>query len=232
MQIFGHRGVPAERLENTLPSFERALELGCDGIELDVWLSRDGIPAVIHDDTVDRTTDGTGRIVEFTMHQLRELTAGGSYVPSLGEVLSLVGERAVINVELKDSHAVTAAIDEVSEHPSARVFYSAEDEASLRAVRTYDPDAQLYPLSYPDRLDHALALAQDIGVTGISVSHEGLTRDHVKQIHARGLVVWVWTVNDAALASTLRDWGVDAVCTDDPSALRQTLRAVHGSTGD
>ena len=90
MSIYAHRGVSAHLPENTLAAFSRAIELGVDGIELDVHLSADGIPVVIHDDTADRTTNGTGNISEFTAHQLGLLDAGdGQFVPTLAQVLNL-----------------------------------------------------------------------------------------------------------------------------------------------
>jgi glycerophosphoryl diester phosphodiesterase len=107
--ILGHRGAAAYAPENTLAAFRRALELGADGFELDVTLSADGVPVVIHDDTVDRTTDGSGAVARLTLAQLKQLSAGkkfgpefaGEHVPTLAEVFAAFSQPAIINVELK-----------------------------------------------------------------------------------------------------------------------------------
>ncbi len=108
-RILGHRGASAYAPENTLIAFERAFELGADGIELDVTLTRDGIPVVIHDDRVDRTTNGNGLVSEMTVEEIQRLDAGGSFnvkfrgekIPTLEKVLAYVPADKIVNVELK-----------------------------------------------------------------------------------------------------------------------------------
>src|SRR3970040_2158507 len=109
--ILGHRGASAYAPENTLAAFRRALELGADGFELDVTLSADGVPVVIHDDTVDRTTDGSGPVANLTLAQLKQLPAGfrarfgtefaGERIPTLEEVVARLGQRALLHVEFE-----------------------------------------------------------------------------------------------------------------------------------
>jgi glycerophosphoryl diester phosphodiesterase len=107
--ILGHRGASAYTPENTLIAFQRAFELGADGIELDVTLTQDGIPIVIHDDWVDRTTNGTGPVSDMTLEEIRQLDAGGWFneefrgekIPTLEEVLTRVPADKIVNVELK-----------------------------------------------------------------------------------------------------------------------------------
>ncbi len=108
-QIFAHRGAKAVAPENTLPAFERALAMGVDGIELDVHCSKDGQLVVIHDESLERTTSGTGKVSDYTAAQLAKIDAGsyfnpafaGTGVPTLAEVFDLVGNRCRVNVELK-----------------------------------------------------------------------------------------------------------------------------------
>src|SRR6187200_2440153 len=100
--IYGHRGASAELPENTLPAFALAKELGAYGIELDVHLSRDGVPVVIHDESVDRTTNGSGDVANLDLASLRQLDAGnGATIPTLIEVLDVVGDTLHVDIEVK-----------------------------------------------------------------------------------------------------------------------------------
>ncbi len=107
--IFGHRGASAYAPENTLAAFDRAFELGADGIELDVTLTKDGIPIVIHDDTVNRTSDGQGRVSEMTLSEIQRLDAGkwfdakyrGERIPTLAQALTSIPAGKFVNIELK-----------------------------------------------------------------------------------------------------------------------------------
>src|SRR5690606_28189003 len=109
--VFGHRGAKAYAPMNTIPAFELAAEQGADGIELDVHRSKDGHAVIVHDFTVDETTDGNGTVTEMTLAQLKELDAGswfgegfhGVQIPTLDEVFEAVGERLLINVEIKSN---------------------------------------------------------------------------------------------------------------------------------
>src|SRR5512140_1977680 len=106
INIVGHRGAPVEEPENTLRSFRRALDLGVAAVELDVQLTRDGCLAVIHDETLERTTNGHGRVQDFTLAELQRLDAGrGEPIPALEEVLELARGRAHLAVEMKQPEA-------------------------------------------------------------------------------------------------------------------------------
>ncbi len=109
--IYAHRGVSAEIPENTLAAFHRALELGAEGIELDVHLSADGVPVVIHDQTVDRTTDGSGAVHEMTVAELQAFDAGGGErIPTLADVLDLVEDKLHVDIEVKADRAADAVL--------------------------------------------------------------------------------------------------------------------------
>ncbi len=140
-KVYGHRGASAEFPENTLAAFRRALELGVAGIELDVHLSADGVPVVIHDETVDRTTNGEGAVAGLTVAHLRELDAGqGEYVPTLAEVLDLVGDRVHVDIEVKANAAGEAVLREVRGRDTRWVI-SSFDWDVLRYVRSVDDRA-------------------------------------------------------------------------------------------
>lgn len=146
--VSAHRGASAELPENTLAAFRRALEQGAEGIELDVALSADGVAVVLHDATVDRTTDGTGDVAALTLQELRVLDAGGGErVPTLDEVLALAAGRAEVNIELKSADAAPAVAACVARHPELTWFASSGQWTALEELLTLVPGARVYPLT-------------------------------------------------------------------------------------
>ena len=148
-----HRGASSAAPPNTLAAFEKAVELGADGIEFDVHLSADGVPVVIHDFTVDGTTDGSGRVAEMTLAQLEQLDAGSSFdpafagerIPTLVQVLETCGNRLLLNIELKDlslrdSGLERAVIAQVEQRGLGnRVILSSFNPFSLRRAKKIAP---------------------------------------------------------------------------------------------
>ncbi|HEU0163462.1 MAG TPA: glycerophosphodiester phosphodiesterase family protein [Thermomicrobiales bacterium] len=162
MKIYAHRGASIEFPENTLAAFNRAIELGIEGIELDVYLSKDGIPVVIHDPTLDRTTNGTGPIDSLTAAELGALDAGnGEYVPTLAEVLSLVAGKLHVNIEIKTAIAADAVLEEVKNHPTLEWVTSSFVWEALEHVHNVAPDVDCWPLTIggPQKLDALIAIA-------------------------------------------------------------------------
>jgi len=248
MNLYAHRGVSAHLPENTLAAFARAIELGVAGIELDVQLSGDGVPVVIHDDSVDRTTNGTGTTDEFTADQLGLLDAGaGEGVPTLAQVLELAAGKLRVNIELKDGQAVAPVAAVAAGIPGLDWFASSADWNALVRMVGEVPDAKVYPLCVgtfdkfravlPDGvggeefsgrdLQAAVDFAVRHGGEGVSVWEAGLDAEDVAAIHGAGLQAWVWTVNDPVRAAELLELGVDGICTDDPELL-QGLSGVAG----
>ncbi|UFU04113.1 hypothetical protein LQF12_05870 [Ruania suaedae] len=254
MKIYAHRGASAEQPENTLAAFSRALELGVAGIELDVHLSADGVPVVIHDDTLDRTTSASGPVGARSAADLARVDAGsGEHVPTLAAVLDLVGEAAVINVEIKEPTAVDAVATVTSHHPQVRWFASGghwralarlvdlvpglaayplslghegNEAALLAQVRAHHPEAETTVTEMLERvgsLEEAVTFALGAGAGGVSVWEKNLTAGDVQAIRSRGLEAWVWTVNDPARMREIAGLGADALCTDDPAAALRVL---------
>lgn len=253
MQVYAHRGASIELPENTLAAFARAIEIGAAGIELDTYRAKDGTAVVIHDDTLDRTTSASGPIKERTAVELGEIDAGnGEKVPSLEEVLALAAGRVRVNVEIKDPEAVDAVIETVAKFEDLDWFASGAHWDALADLRERT-GAEVFPLSlgvaengaklierYRDRLtdeqaanvktyasDWTVALEQAlrIGAAGLSIYEVGLTSEMVATIHAAGLEVWVWTINDPARALAVAAMGADAVCTDAPAEVIAALAA-------
>lgn len=245
MKVYAHRGASIELPENTLAAFERAIEIGAEGIELDTYLAKDGVAVVIHDDTLDRTTNGTGPVKERTAVELHEIDAGnGEHVPTLEEVLALANGRVRVNIELKDPEIVDAVIETVAKFEGLDWFASGAHWDALTALRER-VGAQVYPLSlgvaengarlierYRDQLTDeqaaklrastsdwtvALERALTIEARGLSIYEAGLTSEIVTAIHAAGMQAWVWTINNPARALEIAAMGADAVCTDAPA---------------
>lgn len=246
--VVAHRGNSSVAPQNTLVALEAAWRAGADAVEIDLQLSADGEIVVIHDDTVDATTSGTGRVSDLSLAGLRALDAGswfsphygGQQVPTLGEVLDLVASRPGTDLllELKDTWSaadaarVTDAIDTAglgdrvvvqSFHPST--------VAALRDVAPHLPRGLLVWEGHPG----AVALVDELGVACCNPS-VGLARSTglVADLHAKGLRVMVWTADDPEEWAALEALGVDAIITDRPDRLSGWLDgrrpAAHPST--
>jgi glycerophosphoryl diester phosphodiesterase len=219
MRIYAHRGASAERPENTLGAFRRALEIGSHGVELDVHLSRDGVPVVIHDGTLDRTTGGSGEVAAADLATLRTLDAGdGERIPTLGEVLALVAGRAHVDIEVKAPAAAEAVLAEAAKHHRLAWAMSSFDHDALRHVRAKDASAELWPLGI-GASDDVLAAARELESPVIAISDAGIDADVNEYVQGEGLACWVWTVNDPERAAVLATWGVHGLCSDDPALL-------------
>ena len=227
--VYAHRGALVECPENTLAAFRRALELGAGGIELDVHLSADGIPMVIHDWTVDRTTNGSGLVSEMAYDELQSLDAGqGERIPTLGQVLDLVGNTPIVDIEVKANAAGEAVLRELQGR-NTRWLISSFDWDVLRYVRSRDADAVLWPLTIA-ATDEAVSAARDLRAPALAILHKAIDEDIVAHLKERGLGFWVWTVNDPKLACVYADWGAIGICTDDPASVQKALRERHLQT--
>lgn len=235
--IFGHRGASHAAPQNTLSAFERAAEMGADGVELDVRLSSDGVPVVIHDERVDYVTNGAGAVADLTVYELQTLDAGvrydqsfaGERIPTLEEVLENFGTRLLTNIELKafgrrDAALAIAVVDVVRRLGLAkRVWFSSFKPYALSQARLVAPEIPC-GLLYDITSIGTLAF-------GFITSHEALHPHHVllsasgiRKAHRRGLWVAAWTVDDVERAKTLADWGVDAIITNEPDRMIAALR--------
>ncbi|MBN1259825.1 MAG: glycerophosphodiester phosphodiesterase [Anaerolineae bacterium] len=234
--IFAHRGACREAPENTLPAFRRAVEIGAQGVELDVHLSADGAPVVIHNDTVDAVTDGTGRVGELPLDVLQALDAGahfspafaGTRIPTLEEVLDEVGNQVLVNIELKaaaaSGNALESAVADLVRRMGLeqRVWVSSFKPYALFQMRTLAPQLPcglLYgPLSPGARLMAPVTPHEALHPHWSLVSGSS-----VRRAHRRGLRVVVWTVDDGEAALRLAGWGVDVLITNTPAEIAAAL---------
>ncbi len=223
MHVYAHRGASRERPENTLGAFRRALEVGAFGIELDVHLSKDGVAVVIHDDTVHRTTNGSGAVAELTLAELNELEgAAGERIPTLEDVLDLVGTRCAVDIEVKAAAAARVVLREARRRNGLRWAMSSFDHDVLRLARSMSSVVELWPLV--TRVDSdVLATVRELRSSVLALNDRSVTRPTVDELKAEGIGVWTWTVNDPDRARTLASWNVHGICTDDPGAIARAI---------
>jgi len=225
MRIYAHRGVSATEPENTLRAFARALEIGADGIELDVQATVDRVPVVIHDRNVARTTNGQGNVDEISFDTLSQLDAGGGErIPTLHDVLALVGDRAHLDVEIKQGGIEREVLSTLARCPDARWAISSFDWGILHAVRSLSPEAELWLLS-SFVSDVLFTHAKELNATAVSLFAPAYTNESPARLAEAGLGVVIWTVNDLAGATRVRDLGALGLCTDTPESILQGLSA-------
>ena len=223
--IIGHRGAAGLAPENTLPSFRRALRSGCPMIELDVHCVRDRNDdlqlVVIHDDSLERTTNGHGPLDQFTLEQLRQLDAGnGAQIPLLQEVAELLPTHgAALNIELKGKGTAAPTAHFIQANPAQRVLVSSFDHVELAAFRALDADTAVAPLY--DRLrKNWRTTATELAASCVNVSRRAATKPRIQAICDAGYGVFVYTVNDVEEAIRLQRWGASGVFTDRPDLMR------------
>jgi glycerophosphoryl diester phosphodiesterase len=237
---FAHRGASYEAPENTIAAFLLAAELGADGIELDVQLSKDGEVIVIHDLSLETTTDGQGPVRAKTMAELQELDAGswfdpvfaGQQIPTLQQVVEAVGHRLLLNIELKtaslmDGDLAKAVVRIIEEnHLLDRVIVSSFNPLALRKVKQLNPWIPLGLLYSPDM---PLPLRRTwlrplIRPEALHPYYEMLDPATVRRAKERGYRIHTWTVDDPGTMWQLMRLGVDLIITNRPDLLRQVLR--------
>ena len=225
--VIAHRGASAEKPENTLAAFRRALVLKADGVELDVQLTADGVPVVFHDASLRRLTGRRGRLARLDWRELKKLrVAGAERIPRLSEVLALLRRRAVVQIELKRGAAVAPVLRDIQRAKAVRGVILASFEPELvREARELAPEIPRMLISAGrSRREKLLRQMVAAGADGLSLNYKAVrTRALVNAIHAAGATLWCWTVNDAGAARRLAGWGVDGLIGDNPALLRAAV---------
>lgn len=215
MIVFGHRGAPGypRRAENTIASFKKALQYGANGLEFDVRRCADGRIVVIHDETIDRTTNGRGRVAGLTYDQLRHFDAGfGEPIPLLTDVLDAFGTECLLNIELKDAGIAKDVKELVLQRNLERqVIVSSFDWQELAPAVPEIPIALL-----SSKLQNLISAARELGATAIHPQKDIATPAVIQAAREANLQINVWTVNDPAEASAFRSLGVDGIFSDFP----------------
>lgn len=217
-RVIGHRGAAGLCPENTLPSFARALQLDVHAVELDVHTVQ-GELVVIHDDTLERTTNASGPVAACSLAQLRAVDAGaGAPVPLLSEVFELLPPRVGINVELKGSGAAEVLAEFLGSYADRDVLVSSFDHEALAAFHRIRPDMPVAPLLHRWR-KAVWQVAADLHAWSINLSLRIATPQRIARAHEQGYRVLVYTVNDLDVALGLVAAGVDGIFTDYPDRI-------------
>jgi len=221
--LYAHRGSSRTKPENSLAAFEQAIVDGADGVELDLRATADGVPVILHDRELDRTTSGTGPVDGVTLAELRGVDAGdGRPVPTLAEVLDLLAGRLALDLEIKQAGIEREVVAVLAGYPDAEWFVSSFDWDVLRAFRAAAPGAAMLPLAMVAD-DGLFAVARELGAKGVALFAGGIDAGVARRCEEEELELVAWTVNEVEEARRLREVGVAAVCTDVPALIRAGL---------
>lgn len=235
--VWGHRGASGYAPENTLSSFQKAYEMGADGIELDIQLSKDGKIVVIHDETIDRTTNGKGFVKDFTLQQLKSFNANATHpeyeyeqIPAMEEVFDLLKPtNMTVNIELKtgvyDYEGIEEKIIALTHEKGfeKRVIYSSFNHYSILRIQKLDPDAKtafLFADGFVDIVEygkkyHVNALHPD----QTCLRYPGF----MEKCQESGIEVNTWTVNTTKEIQNAMNYGVHAIIGNYPDRIRKVL---------
>ncbi len=223
MKKYGHRGACGHAPENTLLSMRKAIALGVDGFEFDIQLSKDGEPVVIHDATLDRTTNSKGLVADYSYAELQKFTAGnGEKIPHLNDIFALADKRCELLIELK-ADAVAAVEKCISAWIKQgwdykKIWVISFDHAQIVAIKKLNPNIQTGALieGIPVSLAH---IATEAGAQAlcpyVGCMHQALVDD----AHRRGLKVMTWTANKPTDIERAKALGVDGIISDFPERL-------------
>ncbi len=220
--VIGHRGAMGHETENTLASVQKALDLGVDMIEIDVFKISTGEVVVFHDQTVDRLTNGPGNIEEYNISDLSRLTLdGGHKIPMLQDVLKLIDNKVVLNIELKGANTadkVNQAIKFYTEKrgwSSDNFIVSSFNWEELRTLRKLNESVAIAILTEDNPLE-AIEIGKELNAVAINPYFENLDADVVTKIKQAGFKIYTWTVNEPDDIAAMKNMGVDGIITNFP----------------
>ncbi len=242
-KIIGHRGAATYAPENTLEGIHTAADMGVEWVELDVKITKDQSPVIFHDDTLERTTNGSGPLAALTLEELRELEAGswfsdsfaGIRIPTLEEALEVLIDRELgFNMEIKpcpgrERETAEAALDILASvwDDHDRLLISSFSHVSLEAALDMAQDwhrALLLPEEWPENWAE---LAEYLKVSCVNLNGNAVQREDVEAIIDLELPILAYTINDPDRARMLMSWGVDGFFSDSPDLLAEGLWMVH-----
>jgi len=233
-----HRGDPLVKPQNTESAFRSALQYDIDMIETDTNLTKDGVPVIIHDQSVDHLSDGKGPVADMTLAQLKKLDFGswmgeaftGERIMTLDELLELIeGADVALNLEIKNGPIVYPNIAEavlsiIADHKmGGRVIISSFDHRLIKSVKSIDPKILTGILYHAGLIDH-ITPAKNARADGIHPEHSTVTNELIAAAKEAGLFVNTWTVDDVERMRKLRDMGVSGIISNHPGLLVDTLK--------
>lgn len=233
-EVIGHRGAAGHAPENTMLSFEKAVELGADRIEFDVRCSAEGEPVVFHDERLERTTNGKGRVAEKTVKELKALDAGswfslsfsGATIPTLEEVLMKMLGKIKFNIEIKAKGCEQRIVELIQKHKASEaVVISSFNIDILKTVRQAHRELKLQLLlSKPLNLKK---IKDEVDIEAVNPFFLLASKRFLKSARDLGLKVNVWTVDDELWIKKMAKLGVDGIISNYPDRVRQALRELQ-----
>lgn len=229
--IYAHRGASGQCPENTMAAFKQALKDGADGIEMDVHLTRDGVPVVIHDETVDRTSDGSGLVQDYTVASIKKLSMGGwkspqfrsETLPTLEEFLDWIKQTPLLlNIELKNNILPYRGMEKkvlnmvMEQGLLDRTVFSSFNHESLYKLHLLNTDAEIAPLFAKPIMVPPWDYCRELGAKGIHPHFRHVTSQYIEELHQHHLAVRPYTVNIPQFMRILMEWKCDAIITDNP----------------
>lgn len=237
-KIFAHRGFSGKYPENTMLAFEKAVEIGVDGIELDVHLTKDNEIVIIHDEDIKRTTDGEGLVKDMTLEELRKFDASATFrgqygfcgIPTLREYFELVKDTPIItNIELKtgvyEYHTIEQrVIDMVREFGlSDKIIFSSFNHFTVKRCEEIAPEIKRGFLTGDWLYDFGKYTAER-NVQCCHPWHVSLSEEVIREMHEAGCEINTWTVNEYEDIKKLSAWGVDSLIGNFPDRMIEVLR--------
>ncbi len=227
--IIGHRGAKGHVAENTLPSIAKAIELGVDGIEIDIFICKSGELVVFHDKKLGRLTNVQGYIESFEYDSIQKLKVLGEYkIPTLEEVLELIDGKVFLNIELKGggtaepTHKILTPLIKEKKWTADQFIISSFNWEELKYFYRLNQKIPIAILTDDDPLD-ALPIAREVNAKAINPSFKSLNEKNVKKIQRAGFKVFPYTINDPKNIEKMLNLGVDGIITDYPEKVKNIL---------
>jgi glycerophosphoryl diester phosphodiesterase len=220
-----HRGARGYEPENTLKAFQRALDLHADGIELDVHLSSDGHIIVIHDETIDRTTNGKGFVNTLSLQELKEFRIENKLqIPTLPEVFDLVNQQCFINIELKAQGTADAVVALIELYVSEKnwnynsFIVSSFEWDFLQRISDLNSEISIGVLTETD-IDSAITFAESIKAKAIHPDFNLLNKENAIQIKEKGFQIFPWTINEKEDIARIKTYNINGIISDFPDRI-------------
>jgi len=227
--VIGHRGAKGHVAENTLPSISKALEMGVDGVEIDVFLCRSGELVVFHDKTLEKLSDGEGFIEELTLDSIRKISVLGGYkIPTLNEVLDLIQGSVFLNIELKGSGTAKPTEKLIKEYlkkgkwNAQQFIISSFNWEELEIFYQLNQNIPIAVLTGADPLD-AIPIAKGLNAQAINPNFRALTQKNVEKMQKEGFKVFPYTINEPEHIEKMLAFKVDGIITDYPERVSEAL---------
>jgi len=224
--VIGHRGAMGHETENTLVSVQKAIDMGVDMIEIDVFKIKSGEIVVFHDDTVERLTDGQGNIESYTLSDLKKLTVeGGHKIPTLKEVLDVMEAKTMLNIELKGSNTAKDVNTIVKAYVAERGWKLTDFVISsfkwdeLEEMRKVNPTIPIAVLTEKEPLE-GIPVAKELGAAAINPNFKTLSLEVANEIRDAGFKIYTWTVNESNDINDMKRIAVDGIITNYPERVK------------